>query len=76
MLLIQIGDDIILDGSLISDNEPDWKKFKITFTIDFDPESTNSCLTFIFFSELVSGVEIGFRLTGVQLEDGPVDTPL
>jgi len=71
----QIGDDSVLDSVLISDNEPDWKKFKITFTIDFDPESTNKCLDFIFYSELVLGVEIGFLLTGVQLEDGPIDTP-
>jgi len=64
----------VLSAKLIHTGTGDWVKFKETFTIDVDPNPTNISLNIGMFSDIDS-VPTEFLVTGLQLEDGPIDTP-
>jgi len=63
----------VLPTKVIHTGTGGWVKFKETFTIDVDPNSTNIALNIGMFSD-IDGVATEFLVTGLQLEDGPIDT--
>jgi hypothetical protein len=64
----------ILNPKVIHTGTGDWVKFKETFTIDVDPNPTNIAVYVGLYTD-VDSVVTEFLVTGLQLEDGPVDTP-
>jgi hypothetical protein len=64
----------ILNPKVIHTGTGDWVKFKETFTINVDPNPTNIAVYVGLYTD-VDSVVTEFLVTGLQLEDGPVDTP-